>query len=252
MKFPKGFLALIFPAFLAFICFPIKSPADDANQNQQVQLFLAKTEGQVYVVHNGSQHNANPPESLAESDEIKTGDNGKAYMEFQNGTVVQVGPKSDTKVKQLDTTGDDFKARFTLLWGKLKAQVKKLSTSKSSFEIEAGGVVAGVRGTVFGVDYDKSKKQVNAQTFEGSIFTKTAGKEQVVEKGYSMVVQKTGLPIKSPLTGQQMNSFKDFVDVSGQLEQKKQQMLQDMHNKVMEKVPVPDDVKNAIGQHLPF
>jgi ferric-dicitrate binding protein FerR (iron transport regulator) len=237
------FVAVVPPAILW---------ADDAGQNQQVQLFVAQVQGKLFVVHNGTQHQANPPEPLAESDEIKTDANSKGYLEFQNGSVVEVGPNSDTTVSQLDTSGDDFKARFLLAWGKLKAQVKKLTTSNSSFEVEAGGVVAGVRGTVFGVDYDKTQKKVDAQTFEGSIFTRAGGKEQVVEKGYGLAVQKTGFSPKSPLTGQQMNSFRDFVDVSGQLEQKKQEMLQDMHNKIMEKLPVPESLKNTIGQHLPF
>lgn len=226
--------------------------ADDTDQNQQVQLFVAQVQGKLFVVHAGAQHQANPPEPLAESDEIKTDTNSKGYLEFQNGSILEVGPNSDLIVSQLDTSGDDFKARFLLAWGKLKAKVQKLTTSNSSFEVEAGGVVAGVRGTVFGVDYDKTKQQVDAQTFEGSIFTRAGDKEQVVEKGYGLAVQKTGFTPKSPLTGQQMNSFKYFVDVSGQLEQKKQEMLQDMHNKLMEKLPVPDSLKNTIGQHLPF
>jgi len=237
---------------LTLVCSGAPLRADEGDATQQTQLFVAQTKGAVYVIHEGSQHQANPPEPVAENDEIKTDANSKGYMEFQNGGVVEVGPNSDVKVSQLDTTGSDFKARFLLAWGKLKAKVTKLTTSKSSFEVEAGGVVAGVRGTVFGVDYDKDKKQVNAQTFEGSIFTRAGGKEEVVEKGYGLAVQKTGFAPKSPLTGQQMNSFKDFVDVSGQLEQKKREMLQDLHNKIMDKVPVPDSLKNTIGQHLPF
>lgn len=240
-------------AFLAvLILVPAQTPAEGDDTGQQVQLFVAQIKGQVYVVHNGSQHQANPPEPLAENDEIKTDADSKGYLEFQNGGVVEVGPNSDVQVSQLDTTGSDFKARFLLAWGKLKAKVMKLTTSSSSFEVEAGGVVAGVRGTVFGVDYDKTQKQVDAQTFEGSIFTRSGGKEEVVEKGYGLAIQKTGFAPKSPLTGQQMNSFKDFVDISGQLEQKKQEMLQDLHNKIMDKVPVPDSLKNTIGQHLPF
>ena len=240
--------------FLIFTlsCFSSLLRADDADQNQKVQLFVAQVQGKVFVVHGGVQHQANPPEPLVETDEIKTGDDSKGYLEFQNGGVVEVGPDSDVTVSQLETGGEDFKARFLLAWGKLKAKVMKLTTSNSSFEVEAGGVVAGVRGTVFGVDYDKTKQQVDAETFEGSILTRAGGKEEVVDKGYGLAIQKTGFSPKSPLTGQKMNSFRDFTNVSGQLEQKKQEMLQDMHNKIMEKLPVPDGLKNTIGQHLPF
>lgn len=236
------------------ICPMVPLWAEDSDQSQQSQLFLAQAKGQVLVVHNGSQHKANPPEPLEKSDEIKTGKDGKGYLEFQNGGIVEVGPNSDATVSQLDTGGKDFKARFLLAWGWLKAKVQKLTTSSSSFEVDAGGVVAGVRGTVFGVNYDKDTKKVEAQTYEGSIFTKLgSNKEEVINKGYALAIEKAGVPpVKSPLTGQQMNSFKDFVDVSGQLEQKKQELLNQMHQKVMEKLPVPDDLKNTIGQHLPF
>ena len=250
MPFKRIVLFAAFAFSLIFSSAVLK--ADDTNTSQQTQLFLAQAKGKVYVVHGGAQHAAKPPEPLAETDEIKTGANSKGYLEFQNGGTVEVGPNSDVKVSQLDTTGSDFKARFLLAWGKLKAKVTKLTTARSSFEVEAGGVVAGVRGTVFGVEYDKTKQKVDAETYEGSIFTRLGNKEEVVDKGYSMAVQKTGFAPKSPLTGQQMSNFQDFVDVSGQLEQKKQEMLQDMHNKIMEKVPVPDSLKNTLGQHLPF
>jgi hypothetical protein len=241
----------IFIFLLIFAIAPLW--AEDTDQSQQSQLFLAQAKGQVLVVHNGSQHKANPPEPLAKSDEIKTGDDGNAYLEFQKGGVVEVGPNSDATVKNLDTGGKDFKARFFLAWGWFKAKVQKLTTSSSSFEVDAGGVVAGVRGTVFGVNYDKDTKKVEAQTFDGQIFTRLGtNKEEVLNKGYAMAIQKTGLPVKSPLTGEQMKSFQDFVDISGQLEKKKQELMNQMHQKVLEKLPVPDNLKNTIGQQLPF
>jgi hypothetical protein len=248
-------LVFVFLLVLGSLLSPVW--ADDSDQSPQAQLFVAQVKGEVYVVHQDKQHPAVAPEPLTENDRVKTGPDGKAYLEFQNGGVVEVGAESDVKVKQLEITTDNFKARFLLAWGKFRAKVKKLTSSKSSFEVDAGGVVAGVRGTVFGVDYDKVKNEVDAQTYEGSIFTRAGGKEEIVNKGYSMAVEKTGLSVKSPLTGQQMNSFSDFVDVSGQLEQKKRQLLQQMHDNLMGKMPDPvkqheNDLNKAIGQKLPF
>jgi hypothetical protein len=236
---------------------PALAWADDSDQSQQAQLFMAKVKGEAYVIHEGKRHQANPPEPLAETDEVTTGADSTAYLEFQNGGVVEVGADSDVTVNRLEVNSDDFKSGFLLAFGKFLAKVKKLTSAKSSFEVEAGGVVAGVRGTVFGVDYDKTKKEVDAQTYEGSIFARSGGKEQIVEKGYSLALEKTGLSVKSPLTGRQANSFKDFVDVSGQLEQKKQELLQQMHDKLMDKMPDPvkqheNDLNNAIGHKLPF
>ena len=248
----KKYLVMVL-AVLFLVSTPIGAQDQTVQAADQAsQLFVAQVAGDVTVIHQGASHPANPPEPLLKDDRVVTGDDGKAYLEFQNGGTVQVGPDSDMAVQRLETTGPDFKARFLLAWGSFKAKVKKLTTPNSAFEVQAGGVVAGVRGTVFGVDYDKTSQQVSAQTYEGSIFTRSGGKENVLDKGYSAVVQKTGLSIRSPLTGRQANSFKDFVDVSGAIEQKKQEMLQQMHQKIMDKIPVPDSLKNTLGQHLPF
>ena len=220
-------------------------------------LFLAQVKNKVTVIHDGASRDGNPPELLQPNDRVVTGSDGKAELQFQDGGIVEVGPKSDVKVSQLQVTPKSFKARFLLAYGKFKAKVKKLTGSSSKFEVEAGGVVAGVRGTVFGVDYDQDTKKVSAQTFEGSIFTQIGGKEEIVDKGFSMVVQKTGLPIRSPLTGQQITSFKDFTDVSGILEKKKEEMINQMRQKALDKVQegVKDKVKGKAGdeinKHLP-
>jgi hypothetical protein len=257
--FPKRLFLTALSGFFILIGASGVSGDTQGNADQATQLFVAQVKGKVLILRGTARHWAKPPEPLLVTDRVNTGKNSKAYLEFKEGGTVEVGPNSDMTVKQLETSGPDFKTRFLLSWGKFKAKVKHLETPNSSFEVEAGGVVAGVRGTVFGVEYDQAAKKVAAQTYEGSIFTRAGGKEQVVEKGYAMAVEKTGLSVKSPLTGQQMNSFKDFIDVSGQLEQKKQELMNQMRQKVMDKLPTgilpqkqEDDLKNTVGQHLPF
>jgi hypothetical protein len=234
------FVLLFFQTLLA----PPNVQAAGKSKVPPSSLFLAKVKNKVAIVHGGKKHTANPPEPLTKDDRIVTEENSKAYLEFLDGGIVEVGPQTDTTVSQLEVTPKTFKARFLLAWGKMKAKVKKLTSSSSSFEVQAGGVVAGVRGTVFGVDYDKDQNRVNTQTFDGSIFTQAGGKEQIVEKGFSMVVGKTGLPIKSPLSEQQMNNFRDFMDVSGQLEKKKNELIQQMQQKVLDQVPA------GLGGHV--
>ena len=228
--------------------------ADDASA--PAQLFVAQVKNQVYVVHQGKQHQPNPPEGLVESDWIRTGTDSKAYLEFQNGGVVEIGPGSNVQVKKLEITSQDFKARFLLAVGKFKAKVMKLTTASSSFEVEAGGVVAGVRGTVFGVDYDQADNRVSAATYEGSIVTQSHGRSETIDKGYGAVVDQAGAPSLSELTQGQISSFQQFDDVAGLLEQKKQEMINDMKNRALQAVPqvVPGqgDIQNAIGQKLGF
>ncbi|HEY5038175.1 MAG TPA: FecR family protein, partial [bacterium] len=199
------------------------------------------------VIHKGVRSHAKPPQPLYEEDSIVTGKTDKAYLEFQEGGTVEIAPKTEVKIREVKVKPDSFRARFLIAYGKMKARVKKLTTSSSVFEIQAGGVVAGVRGTVFGVDYDKAKNVVNAQTFEGSIFTLSGGKEEIVNKGYSMLVNKTGLPLLAALSPQQIKDFTSFNSVSGLLEEKKERMINQMkgqvQNQIQDKV---DEKKNEL------
>jgi hypothetical protein len=231
--------------------------ADDAGSDQASSgnlspLFIAQVEGSVDVVHKDAKSQAKPPQLLYEEDSIATGKTGKAYLEFQEGGTVEIGPKTEVKIREVNVKPDSFRARFLMAYGKMKAKVKKLTTSSSVFEIQAGGVVAGVRGTVFGVDYDKTKNVVNAQTFEGSIFTLAGGKEEVVNKGYSMLVNKTGSPLLMALSPQQLNDFTSFNSVSNLLDEKKEQMINQMkgqvQNQIQDKV---DEKKDELKKMIP-
>jgi hypothetical protein len=66
--------------------------------------------------------------------------------------------------------GQDKVLHFKLLVGKLMATVEKLASSQSSFEVEAGGVVCGVRGTEYSMQYDPATNKVNVQVLEGTVW----------------------------------------------------------------------------------
>jgi hypothetical protein len=206
-------------------------------------LFLAEIKNEVYVVHKGDKKKADPPQSLEQEDRIITGSDSKAYLEFESGGTIEIGPSSDVKVNQLEIDPKDFKARFLMAFGKMKTILHKLTSSTSSFEIESGGVVSGVRGTTFEVDYDKDKNQVATKTYEGSVFTLSNGKEQVVGKGFSLVHGKGGNPILSALTGKENKGFTDFLGESTRLDKQKDmltnklkdRMMNDLQNKAKKK-----------------
>jgi hypothetical protein len=258
MKKAFRYFELVSLVILGIFCPVAVNRADDSSDsNQQTQFFVAQVKNEVYVVHQGNQHAPNPPEALAENDWVRTGANSTAYLEFQNGGIVEVGPNSNMKVGELDITPTDFKARFLLSVGEFKAKVAKLMTASSVFEVQAGGVVCGVRGTIFGVDYDETQNKISALTYEGTIFTRSGGKEELVEKGYGLAVDQGGAPSVSALTQGQVQSFEQFSDVAGLLEQKKQEMIDDMKNRALQQVPqnvLPgqNNIQNAIGQKLGF
>ncbi len=253
----RGMAGLAWWIISIFIAAPLWAQ-DSTDSSQPASLYLSQIQGFVKVVSGGVTQKGVPSQSLSEQDHIVTGKNSKAYLEFINGGIVEVGPSTDVTVTTLEITGDDFKAKFLLAWGKLKAKVQKLTTSSSSFEIQAGGVVAGVRGTVFGVNYDPAQKQVAAQTFEGTIYTQVGGKEQLVNKGMSMLIGKTGIPLLGSMTSSDIASFQSFNDFAGQLiEKQKTKMLNDAREKTKIHTGIlpekqENDLNNTLQKALPF
>ena len=218
-------------------------------------LFLAEAKGEVYLVHKGDKKKADPPQKVEADDRIVTGKDSKAFLEFQSGGVIEVGPMSDMKISQLDIKPNSFKARFQMAFGKMKTVIHKLSQSSSLFEVEAGGVVAGVRGTTFEVDYDKQNKQASAKTYEGTVYTRVNGKERLVEKGFSMVVGASGAPVLGPLGAVDVADFVDFINASDKLEAAKQILLRKLEQRLLDEAAkrlLGNQKINIGGIHIGF
>jgi hypothetical protein len=199
-------------------------------------LFLAETKGEVFLIHNGDKKKADPPQKVEKDDHILTGKDGKAYLEFQSGGTLEVGTESDMKINELDIKPDTFKARFLMAFGKIKTIIHKLTVAHSTFEIEAGGVVSGVRGTTFEVDYDKDRKLEATKTYDGTVYTQVNGKEQLVEKGFSMVVSAGGAPVLGQLSAEDVGDFVEFINIDGSLEKKKEILMKQLEKRLLEEL----------------
>ncbi len=90
--------------------------------------------------------------------------------------------------------------QFKLLMGQLLALVKPLLSSHSTFEIESGGVVCGVRGTRYQVKYEPSTHTVYLQVMEGTVYADSNGRKVDYGPG-SSVVFHNGVPGKAPNNG---------------------------------------------------
>src|ERR1043165_5376074 len=86
--------------------------------------------------------------TVFEGDTVTTKGGSEATIRFFDGSELKISQNTKFTLTALKKpTEQDKVIKFKLFIGKLVAEVKKLTTSKSSFEIEAGGVVCGVRGT---------------------------------------------------------------------------------------------------------
>ncbi len=110
--------------------------------------------------------------AVVEGQRIVTGPAGQATLKTFDGSEIQISPNTDFRLEKLQQLGAKDKViQFKLAVGKLFAQVNKLFSAKSSFEMEAGGVVCGVRGTQYSVFYDPSTGKVDVLVTEGTVWT---------------------------------------------------------------------------------
>lgn len=113
--------------------------------------------------------------TVFEGDRVITQDQSSATLRFFDGSTLDISSNTEFVLSKMqkptDTTPDKI-LQFKLIVGQLLAAVQKLTTSKSSFEIEAGGVVCGVRGTKFSLECVSGQHapQVVLKVFEGTVY----------------------------------------------------------------------------------
>jgi hypothetical protein len=112
--------------------------------------------------------------TVFEGDRVITRDQSTATLRFFDGSTLDISPNTEfvlSKMQKPTDTNSDKILQFRLIVGQLLAVVQKLTTSKSSFEIEAGGVVCGVRGTKFSLCCNGNHiPQVQLKVFEGTVY----------------------------------------------------------------------------------
>ncbi|HJT24659.1 MAG TPA: FecR family protein, partial [bacterium] len=131
---------------------------------------LDQVKGTVLIIPKGASQpmTAQTEQTVQVGDEIITQADSEASLTFNGAAMIQLSEGSDLKVGDLAApSGKGFLSRLKLLAGQVLAQVQKMGTSHSVFEIESGGVVCGVRGTAFEVQ--KEGASIVTNTYEGTV-----------------------------------------------------------------------------------
>jgi hypothetical protein len=106
--------------------------------------------------------------AVEQGDVLETGPTGKLEVTLADKSALRLGPSSKLRVEAAaftDTTRD-FKA--TLLLGKVWSKVTSVFGADRNFEVRTERAVAGVRGTVFRVDADRTKS-VLVKVYAGTV-----------------------------------------------------------------------------------
>jgi len=120
-------------------------------------------------------------ESVEPGDELITKDYSEMTLALNDNTMVHLSANSQIKVTDLTPNATQgFSSRIELILGNILSEVEKLNESKSSFEIEAGGVVCAVRGT--GFEVQKQGDYIGTKTYHGAVEMQKDGQTQVVKE----------------------------------------------------------------------
>lgn len=174
------------PLFLLLGACLVAGPSWSAIDQLSTQAYFASVKGKVTVQNPTRTKNrtAHKQSRVQEGDRITTGKKGKATLVMFDGSELEIGPESSMTIAKLEKPSALEKVlKFKLLVGHLLARVKKLATSSSSFEVEAGGVVCGVRGTVFAIQYVPSTHSLFVNVVEGAVYTQQGSKEITLAAG---------------------------------------------------------------------
>ena len=105
---------------------------------------------------------------LATGDELSSGatvesfEGGRANIYFPDGSVARLDQNSKLIVQEgmFDEKTSTLRVRLNLLFGRVWSKVISLSTPDSVWEVKTSNAVVTVRGTAFGVEYEKGKSRV--------------------------------------------------------------------------------------------
>src|SRR5665213_925317 len=154
-------------------------PTATATPSLEYSIEDIKGTGLILLVDTTVPESAVEGESVQVGDELITKDNSEITLALNDNTMVHIAANSQVRVADLaPNTTQGFSSRIELLLGNILSEVEKLNESKSSFEIEAGGVVCAVRGTAFEVQ--KQGDVVSASTFHGNVEMEKDGHSQNV------------------------------------------------------------------------
>lgn len=125
---------------------------------------LRSAQGSV-LVNNAA---ATTNQALSASDTIVTGNNGRADVMLDNGSVMRLGPNTSISLAQLSMNGRSQSTGTNLQRGSMTMQVTRMNRG-SSFTVNTVSAVAGVRGTYFYISYDDVTGDLGIACYSGRV-----------------------------------------------------------------------------------
>ena len=157
--------------FLLFLCFTTLASA-------KAEVVVSGIEGSASIIRNGQTIAVEKGMKIQRNDTVKTESNGRLDIVLNNAAGLRVQPSSEIRLKQIKPKKIDIE----LVVGNIFANVKKLLKG-SSFEVETGTAVMGVRGTKLSASHKNGKTTFAASEGQLKVKDKATGNTYDVSAG---------------------------------------------------------------------
>lgn len=162
---PKPLLALAaFLVFLLGLVF-VPTPADAA----EVTLLVRP----VQVKHKGETEwkTLNMGDQVREGDSVRTGSGARVELSISPRRQFRIGAVTEIEIRELDEKKVGMKAKIGLIlgrfWGSLRRPLRQ--GRGEEFSVATATAVIGIKGTTFGVDYDKETNVSQVSVVSGQV-----------------------------------------------------------------------------------
>lgn len=155
---------------------------------------------------------ARPNMPLREKDAIRTFIESEVELETTEGTSLKVGENSTIEMAVFLTNGETQNTKVRILNGSLMSNVKKLVTTKSSFEFETPTATAAIRGTIVGFNVSKEKTVI--KVYEGTVLVSSGGTKSTVVLKENQMASITNGQKNIPIEKLEENSQRQPVKIN--------------------------------------
>ena len=209
--------SLLFFSFLFLLVSPLRAEVEPSLEDLLPVYFIAliQGEGNVQILREGETQwrRAKEGTRLEEGDRILAGDGTEVILSLLSETLVHLDENTELTIIRLEeNSSDGFVSRLRLFTGSVLCDVKKnLSHNGSKFEVDAGGIVCRVRGTVFEVD--SNSDPVRVSTDEGEVRVDCARGSRPVPAGATCGASKDHSPFLYPSSGKTKARFQAWRQI---------------------------------------
>jgi hypothetical protein len=139
-------------------------------------------------------------EKLNVKDEITTGDNASAVIEFKDGSRVLLQNNTKLILKKMEQYPDSnlIETQMFLERGRINTEVPEKSKGKSVFKIQTPSASTAVRGTFLRTEADDVQQNMLVEVIRGRVAVIGSNAEKQVPAGYGIAVEK-GQPPGEPV-----------------------------------------------------